>query len=187
MQKTALESLSLAYRLLNPGSVVLVSVGDGERDNLFPVSWNMPVGDDPPLAALLSSREHFSFPFIERTGELALNVPCAEIVDALYGCGKTSGSEVPDKFARFGLHRETPSSIRVPLVAEAVANLECRVERILDVEGCGLILARVVAARAASEHFRDGDWQFDRGLQLIHHLAGNRFCVSEGVREARRP
>ncbi len=185
MHRIELASLSLAYRLLNPGTLVLVSVGDGERDNLFPVSWNMPVCDDPPVVAVLSAREHFSFSFIERTGELALNVPGAELLDAVYGCGKTSGREVPDKFIRFGLHREPASQLRVPLVAEAVASLECRVDRILDVEGCGLIVARIVAARAAAEHFRGDDWQFDRGLRLLHHLSGNRFCVSDAVVEAR--
>ena len=187
MQKSSLAPLSLAYRLLNPGGVVLISVGDGQRDNLFPVAWNMPVCDDPPVCAVLSSRDHFSFPFIERTGELALNVPGADILDAVYGCGKTSGADVPDKFARFGLHREPAAELQVPLVAEAVASLECRVDRIVDVEGCGLILARVVAARAADEHFCNGDWRFDRGLQLVHHLTSNRFSLSSSVREAKRP
>jgi flavin reductase (DIM6/NTAB) family NADH-FMN oxidoreductase RutF len=186
VKKTAIAPLSLAYRLLNPGGVVLVSVGDGQRDNLFTVAWNMPACDDPPVAALLSSRDHFSFPFIERTGELALNIPGADILDAVYGCGKTSGAEVADKFARFSLHRETAAALHVPLVAEAVANLECRVDRIVDVEGCALIVARVVSARAADEHFRDGDWCFDRGLALVHHLTSNRFCLSQTVREAKR-
>jgi len=186
MEKLPVE-LAHAYHLLNPGGVVLVSVSDGQRDNLFPVAWNMPLCDDPPVACVLSSRDHFSWPLLERSGELGLNVPDASILDAVYGCGKTSGAEVADKFARFGLHREAAAQIRAPLVAEAVASLECRVERIVDVEGCGLVIARVVAARAASRHFRDGGWTFDAGLSLLHHLSSNRFCVSDRVLEARRP
>ena len=43
MEKVKVEANGVAYRLLNPGCIVLISVGDGKRDNLFPVTWNMPV------------------------------------------------------------------------------------------------------------------------------------------------
>ncbi len=180
-------ALAEIYHLLNPGPVVLVSVEHGGRDNLFPVSWVMPACDDPPVAALLVAREHFSFPLLEASGELGLNLPTLPILDAVYGCGKTSGREVPDKFARFGLHRERATTITAPLVAECVAGIECRVDRIHDVEGSALILARAVAARAAPDCFRDGEWRFEAGLVLCHHLNGARFCLSERAVTARRP
>ena len=187
MDKTPLEPLSRAYRLLNPGSVVLVSVGDGKRDNLFPVTWNMPVRDDPPMAALLCGKDHFSYPIIARTGELGLNVPDASIVDALLGCGLTSGTDVSDKFARFGLSRQAPTRISAPLVAEAVAHLECRICQVVDLGDSALLVAQVLAAAADPRHFRDGRWRFDEGLRLIHHLGGDDFCVSERAVTARRP
>ncbi len=170
--------LAAAYRLLNPGSVVWVSVGDGERDNLLAVTWNIPAKKDPPLVALVSGKRHFSYPFIERTRELAINIPHARDAAALHGCGTVSGRDVPDKFERFGLHREKADGIRAPLVAEAVANLECRVTELVDISTSTLILAEVISARAATDHFRDGHWTFDNGLELLHHLSGNRFCVS---------
>jgi flavin reductase (DIM6/NTAB) family NADH-FMN oxidoreductase RutF len=179
--------LASAYHLLNPGSVVLVSVGDATRDNLLAITWNMPAYDDPPVVALLMARGHFSFPFVENTRELGINIPDASLVDALYGCGTTSGRRVRDKFARFGLTRRRARRISVPLVAEAVANLECRVRAIHDVEGAALILADVVAAVAATEHFADGKWRFEHGLTLVHHLDGARFGLSDRVVRGRRP
>ena len=83
MDKAPIEPLSNAYRLLNPGSVVLVSVGDGDDDNLFAVTWNMPVRKDPGMLALLSGKRHHSYPFIARTGELGVNVPDASLADAM--------------------------------------------------------------------------------------------------------
>lgn len=179
--------LSSAYHVLNPGCVVLISVGDGERDNLFPVSWNMPLCDDPPVVGVLSSREHFSFPFIERTGSFGVSVPDVRLLDAVYGCGKTTGETETDKFRRFALTRDKAEEIQAPLVAECLAHLECRVDRIVDVEGSALLIAHVLAARAEEEHFRDGVWRFDSGLSLIHHLDGPRFAVSSQVATARRP
>jgi flavin reductase (DIM6/NTAB) family NADH-FMN oxidoreductase RutF len=179
--------LAQAYRLLNPGCVVLVSVGDGESDNLFPVSWNMPVRKDPPLVALLSGKGHWSYRFVERTGELALNVLDASHADAVLGCGSTSGSDEPDKFGRFGLTRAPATAIDAPLVAEAVATLECRVCQVVDLGTAALLVAQVVAAAASPEHFRDGSYRFDRGLRLLHHLGGSDFAVSERVVNARPP
>jgi flavin reductase (DIM6/NTAB) family NADH-FMN oxidoreductase RutF len=182
----AIEPLSAAYRLLNPGVVVLVTVSDGVRDNVFPVSWNMPVARDPGMMALCVDKEHFSYPFIESTRELGLSVPDESLLDAVFGCGSVSGANVLDKFARFGLRRERGRVIMAPLVGDAVAGLECRVEKLVDLGDSAIVIGRVVAACARPEHFRDGSWDFDHGLRLIHHLGGDTFCVSERVRRAHR-
>lgn len=179
MNKAAVMPRKLAYRLLNPGSVVLVSVGDGDRDNLFPVTWNMPVKKDPGMVALLSGKRHFSYPFIEKTGEFGLNIPDASLVNAVYGCGTTSGRDVPDKFERFGLTRQAAEHIKAPLVSEAIANLECRVVQLVDLDTASLIVAEILDAVASVDHFVGGNWSFENGLKLIHHLSGKRFCVSE--------
>ncbi len=173
------EPLQVAYRLLNPGVVVLVTVGDGARDNVFTASWNMPVESDPPTVAVCVGKDHFSWPFIERTGELGLSIPDESLVDAVYGCGSVSGAEVPDKFARFGLRRERARLIGAPLVGDAVAALECKVEHRFDLGEQAIVVGRVLAACARPEHFRDGLWRFDAGLRLIHHLGSDGFCVSE--------
>lgn len=186
MRLPQVEPLSVAYRLLNPGVVVLVTVGDQERDNVFTASWNMPVESDPPTVAVCVGKDHFSYPFIERTGELGLSIPDESIVDAVYGCGSTSGADVPDKFARFGLRRERAREIAAPLVGDAVAALECKVERTVDLGEAAIVIARVVAAYARPEHFRDGRWRFDRGLRLVHHLGSDAFCVSERAVHARQ-
>ena len=171
--------LADAYRLVNPGCVLLVSVGDGERDNLYPVAWNMPVRKDPGMVAIATSKRHHSYGFIAKTGELGLNVPDLSIMDAVLGCGKTSGRRVEDKFARFGLTREKAEKIKAPMVAEAVAGLECRVCQVVDLGASSLVIAQILSATASTDHFRDGHWTFKSGLALLHHLSGERFCTSD--------
>jgi flavin reductase (DIM6/NTAB) family NADH-FMN oxidoreductase RutF len=179
--------LKKAYRLLNPGCVLLVTVGDGAVDNVFTVAWNMPVRSDPPMAALLTSKDHHSYPIIARTGEFGLNVPDASIVDAVMGCGSVSGAAGVDKFEKFGLTRRAASRLEAPLVAEAVAALECRVCQVVDLGDSALLVAQVLAAKASLDHFVDGAFRFDRRLRLIHHLGGNRFSVSDRAIEGREP
>ncbi len=187
MEKVAVRPLSNAYRLLNPGCLVLVSVGDGAHDNLFPVAWNMPLRKDPPMVCLLSGKGHHSYAFIRDTGEFGLNVAHAGITDAVLGCGTTSGSFGQDKFERFGLTRQAPDRIKAPLVAEAPASLECRVCQVVDMGASSLLIATVLEATAAAEHFCDGRWTFENGLQLIHHMGGADFCISERAVTANKP
>ncbi|OGR08589.1 MAG: hypothetical protein A2341_14095 [Deltaproteobacteria bacterium RIFOXYB12_FULL_58_9] len=178
MDKREVAPLANAYRLLNPGCVVLISVGDGTRDNLFAVTWNMPAKKEPGMCAFLSGKGHHSYPFIVDTREFAINIVAADLAPALYGCGTVSGRDEPDKWQRFALNREAGTQIAVPVVAEAVANLECRVNQMVDLGSSSLIIGEILAARADRQHFDDNGWRFDKGLRLLHHLGGKRFCVS---------
>lgn len=174
-----------AYRLINPGLVVLVSVGDGRKDNIFPVTWNMPLRKSPGMVAILSGKRHYSYRFIETTGEFVLNVPDVSLVDAVFGCGTTSGFDGVDKFERFGLTRGRAQKVRAPLVDEALAHLECRVCQVVDLGTSALLLAQVVSAQACDKRCPRGNWCFDEDLQLIHHLTGNRFAVSSSEVKAK--
>jgi flavin reductase (DIM6/NTAB) family NADH-FMN oxidoreductase RutF len=102
-------------------------------------------------------------------------------VDEVLGCGSITGRTGVDKFERFGLSRQAATRIKPPLVEEALANLECRVCQVVDLGTSALLVAQVVAAVASTAHFEKGHWRFDDGLELLHHLSGSRFCVSDRV------
>lgn len=160
---------------------MLVTVGDGEKDNLFPVTWNMPVRKEPPMVAMLSGKRHYSYPFIEKTGEFGLNIVTAEHAGALLACGLISGHKEPNKFEKYGLTRLAAETIKAPLVEQAVATAECRVAQVVDLGPSALLVAQILRASADPDCFADGAWKFDDGLELIHHLGGNKFAVSDRV------
>jgi flavin reductase (DIM6/NTAB) family NADH-FMN oxidoreductase RutF len=176
---TKVNLTSNIYALLNPGSVVLVSAGDGKGEGVFAVTWNMPVRKEPSMVAFESSQSHFTYQFIRKTGEFAINVPEAKMVDQVLGCGRISGKTGVDKFEKFELTRQKAHRIKAPLVGEAFANIECKVAQIVDMGASALVIGQVVAAVADEAHFQDGKLIFDNGLQLLHHLGGDRFCVSD--------
>lgn len=184
--RVPIEPLSTAYRVLNPGCVTVISVGDGTDANLFAVTWNMPVRKSPPMVALLSGKRHHSYGFIERTRELVINVLHADQVDALYATGVLSGALVADKWARCHLTPEKAISVTAPAVAEAIATLECRIQQIVDLDTSALLIAEVAAA-SADPRYWDGGWRWDNGLRLPHHLSGPEFTVSSELIRARKP
>jgi len=167
------------HRLLTPGSVVVISVGDGQQDNLFTIAWNMALRKTPPMAAILTGKRHYSYPFLEKTGEFGINIFQAEMAPAVLGCGKVSGHDLEDKFATLGLQRTPAEHIKAPLVREAIATLECRISHVYDMGASALVMAQILQAQADPRYFHDGDWDFSGDLQLLHHLGGNRFAISE--------
>jgi flavin reductase (DIM6/NTAB) family NADH-FMN oxidoreductase RutF len=187
MTKTLIEPVTQAYRLLNPGSCVIISVGDQEGDNLFAVTWNMPVRKDPPMMALVSGKRHHSYSFIARTGELAVNVMHAEHADAVYGAGTYKGAREEDKWAKVGLTREPATRIKAPLVAEAVASIECRVAQVVDLGASALVVSQILAAHVQPQHWSAQGFRWDSGLRLLHHLSGPAFTTSGEPLEASRP
>jgi len=169
------------HRLITPGPVLLVSVGDGSDDNVFSVAWSMALRKAPPMVAILSGKGHYSWDLMESTGEFGLSVPDASLAEAVLYCGRYSGRDVPDKFSAAGLTRAPARIIAAPLVQEAVGHLECRICHVVDMGYSSLLVASVVFAEAREDCFTEGSWDFSGGLRLIHHLGGDRFSVSSGV------
>ena len=60
--------LTIAYRLIGSGPIVLVSSLLKGRAGLTPIAWHMPVSDDPPIVALEIWKDHFIHKAILETG-----------------------------------------------------------------------------------------------------------------------
>ncbi len=128
--------------LLNPVPVVMVSCGDGTRDNIITVAWAGTVCSDPALVSISVRKERFSHSIIESTGEFAINLVSAGLVRACDMCGVKSGRDV-DKFELCGLTRQDAAVIKAPLIAESPVSLECRVDRVIELGSHDMFIAKV--------------------------------------------
>lgn len=134
--------LSRAFTLIEPGPVVLVATRDGERDNVMAISWTL-VLDFTARFALTTGAWNYSYAALQKTRECVLAIPAADQLDTVIGVGTCSGRNT-DKFARFGLARAKASRVQAPLLADCLANIECRVEDI--VEAHGIVVLQGLAA-----------------------------------------
>jgi flavin reductase (DIM6/NTAB) family NADH-FMN oxidoreductase RutF len=166
------------HRLLTPGPVLLITSGDQSGDNVFSVAWGMPLRKDPPMAAILSGKGHYSYRFISRTGEFGINIPDASMAEAVIYCGKNSGRDISDKFDGAGLTRADAKEIAAPMVAGAAARIECRISQVVDMGYSALLIANILHAEVRKEYFANETWDFSGDLELIHHLGGTEFAVS---------
>jgi len=134
--------LSRAFTLVEPGPVILVTTHDGTRPNIMTVSWTMVRSFDAEFALTTGPWNH-SWAALCDSRECVLAIPTADMIDTVVGIGMCSGADT-DKFARFGLTAVPARHVRAPLIKECLANIECRVEEII--ERLDLVLLRGVAA-----------------------------------------
>ena len=139
--------LGQVYRFLEPGPVVLLTTEQKGRRNVMTMSWSVMIDFDPPLVGLIVSNRDYSFKALKETKECAINIPTAELIKAVVGCGNTTGRTV-DKFKRFGLTPFDASQVSPPLIAECFANLECRVVDTTLVSKYGFFVVQVLKAWA---------------------------------------
>jgi len=90
------------------------------------MSWHTMMEFEPRLVGCVVSNRNFIFNSLKATKECVLNIPTVELAVKVVGCGNTSGRDI-DKFKTFGFTPTPASQVRLPLIAECYANLECRV------------------------------------------------------------
>ena len=120
--------LNIAYRLIGPGPIVVVSSVCGGRAALTPIAWHMPVSDEPPIIALEIWDKHFVYKAIMETGDFVINIPSSDMAGLVRKLGSVSGAKV-DKFAEFGLAKENSKKVKSPRLAGAIGILECKLRR----------------------------------------------------------
>ncbi|MGZ3696244.1 MAG: flavin reductase family protein [Bdellovibrionota bacterium] len=118
-------SLNRAFTLIEPGPVALITTSDGEKNNIMTISWTMVV-DFTPKFAITTGPWNFSYAALKKQRECVIAIPTVDLVDRVVGVGTCSGSET-DKFKKFKFTAVKGKHVGAPLIAECVANIECRV------------------------------------------------------------
>lgn len=164
--------LGKAFTLMEPGPVVLVTTNDGHRDNVMTISWTM-VLDFTARFAITTGAWNHSYAALIKTRECVIAVPTIDLLDTVVGVGTCSGKET-DKFGKFGLTRVKAAHVRAPLIAECLANIECRVADII--ESYGIVVLEGVAAHVDAA----------RKEKKMIHAVGDGTFVADGRRFDRR-
>jgi flavin reductase (DIM6/NTAB) family NADH-FMN oxidoreductase RutF len=164
---------------LNPGPLVLVSSLFGKRAAITPIAWQMPISDDPPIAALEIWEGHFIYKAILKTGDFVINIPSSDMAETVRGLGSVSGEKV-DKFEKYNLMKEPSKKIKSPRLKSAIGILECSLKRDEALlKNYNIVLGSVVYAEAEESIFTDRWHPEKEGPKFMQHLGGGIFCVPE--------
>lgn len=159
--------LSKVYQLIEPGPVLMVTTSFQGKDNVMSMSWHMMVDFEPPLLACVISENNYTFELLRKTRQCVLNIPTVELVKKVIAVGNIHGKDV-DKFEKFNLEKSPASSGKAPLLAEAFANLECKVTDMKLAKKYNIFFLEVMKAWA---------WPKKGKPLTIHHCGYGNFTV----------
>jgi flavin reductase (DIM6/NTAB) family NADH-FMN oxidoreductase RutF len=100
-------------------------------------------------------------------------IPTVDMIDTVIGIGTCSGADT-DKFDKFDLAPKKAKHVGAPLLGKCLANIECRVEEIIEPHG--IVVLESLAA------YRDDTRKEQRTL----HAVGDGTFVVDGRRIDRK-
>jgi flavin reductase (DIM6/NTAB) family NADH-FMN oxidoreductase RutF len=144
MQKRAKIGEAIARKY--PEQVVLVTTRSRTgRPNVMAVGWVSIASGDPMMFVLGIDDEALTYRLIRQTKEFVVAFPNEGMGSQTVFVGTRHGHDV-DKLTDCGLETQDGVAVKAPLVADAVANFECRLVKIIRPGDCPLIVGQVVAA-----------------------------------------
>ena len=178
MTKTVCSQVDPFYFHYPAGATIITSHAD-DRDNAMAVAWHTAISREPPYYLISISSKRFTHKLVARTGEFVVNfmpIDKSEVVALVAGC---SGKDV-DKFDAFGIAAKPGSEVAAPVLADAFAAYECRVEERSTFGDHDLFVARIVAAQWEESAFKDdGMLDLDHTSPIVY-MGGDTYSTATG-------
>jgi flavin reductase (DIM6/NTAB) family NADH-FMN oxidoreductase RutF len=184
------ESYQLMISCIIPRPIAFVTTLSRDGiSNLAPFSFFNGVSSDPPVLSIAVATKRDgskkdTWRNIEETGEFVVNVVVTELMDAVIVGAREMPHNVSELEAS-GLQAAPSAIVKPPRLAESPINLECRLLRIVEVEGTGLILGRVVMVHAKDEILVGGRVD-PRRLSFVGRLGDDLYCRVSDLFERKR-
>lgn len=140
---------SRLHRLFYPQVPAVLSAGSGGRVSAMAVVSYAAVSDEPPLVAVACDPRSYTLELALLSRAFSLCLLAADKAGAVGRLGSESGRGVADKLAMCGLHSQRGRALDLPVVAEAEATIECRIESKRRLGDHLLVVGRVEACYAS--------------------------------------
>lgn len=147
------------YRLLHPCiTALIVSVDEEGKPNVMACSWLSPASIEPPLLIVLLGEQSYTRSLIMKHGEFTVNIPSRKQMRLVRVAGTKTGRKV-NKFKAIKTVLKPGRKVKVPVIEECPANIECRVRGTFEAGECLAILGEVLDAYVDEKAFQKGIWK----------------------------
>lgn len=129
-----------------PGAVSVITVGRGEERSGLTVTSVSSLSLDPPTLIVCVNKQSSSWPLLQRHKAFGVNVLRAgqqAVAERFAGRGGLKGA------ARFGDEPWITLATGVPLLADALAVIDCGLEETIDRHSHAIVIGRVEAVQVA--------------------------------------
>ena len=130
---------------------LVVTRAKNDRLNFLTAMWFTPTGAEPSRMIVAIQKKTLTYDYLLERGEFVMSAPTDKMMDVVVFAGYISGHDV-DKWQAAKLTAVQPSKISVPLIGEALGNVEYKVVKQIPFdEGMDLFVGEVLAT-----HIRKG-------------------------------
>jgi flavin reductase (DIM6/NTAB) family NADH-FMN oxidoreductase RutF len=138
------------------GGVSVITVGQGEDINGMTVTSVLSLSVDPPTLIVSVNRNASSWPLLERHGFFGVSILTSDQLDV---AERFSGKDGLKGAARFAGARWFTRMTGVPLLAGALAAIDCEVEDIVERHSHAIVIGRVLDMELSSRSAALAYWQ----------------------------
>ncbi len=167
------------YQYSFPMQTVLVTCNDSHgKTNIITIAWHTPISVKPPLYGLSVAPGRYSHELIKETKELVVNFIPYNLVEKAHYCGKHSGRS-NDKTLETNLTLTTAKKIKVPLIEEGYAHLECSNVKSYSIGDHTFFVGEVVAVQSNQNTFENNLLKIE-DTSPLYYIGGNCYTTING-------
>ncbi|MBD5201820.1 MAG: flavin reductase family protein [Bacteroidales bacterium] len=167
--------------MIYPLPAVLVSCGNGRRDNFFTAAWTGTICTNPPMCYVSIRPERYSHELISEGMEFTINLTTRDMAHATDWAGVRSGRDF-DKWKETGLSRQKGVMVSCPGIAESPLNIECRVKTVMKLGSHDMFIADVINVLAEEALIDPVTKAFDLGRAgLLNYSHGHYYGQGEEI------
>jgi flavin reductase (DIM6/NTAB) family NADH-FMN oxidoreductase RutF len=142
------------HKLLVRPVVVISTISKKGISNAAPFSFNSPISFDPPLYGFSCMPQHHTWKNIKESKEFVVNIVGKDFGPLMHILERKFPYEVSE-IEKSGL-TEIPSKIvRPPRIKEAIAWIECKLEKVVDLGDHVWIVGRVLDVGVKGEFWKE--------------------------------
>ena len=130
--------------LTAPVPPALVTVADGDEQNVLTVAWTGILATVPPTTYISVRPRRHSYGILERSREFVLHLPPTALAKQVDYCGTFTGAKV-DKFEKCNFTLLPSDEVSAPTIAECPIALECRVKTVLPMGSHDVFVAEILS------------------------------------------
>ncbi len=150
---------------LYPNPVMLVSSSYEGKESIITLAWGGTCSSSPPTVGVAIRKNRYSYDLIANSKELVVNIPTAEMLEAVELCGTKSGRDI-DKWKECKFTKKQSSVVKTPTIQECPVSLECKLKQIVELGSHDLFLGEVVALHL------DEDWKQEKYPNMLTYTRG---------------
>jgi flavin reductase (DIM6/NTAB) family NADH-FMN oxidoreductase RutF len=138
------------------GGVSVITVGRGKDVTGMTVTSVASLSIDPPTLIVSVNRDSSSWPVLKRYGFFGVNILTSDQIDIAERFSGKDGLKGVDRFAK---GEWVARASGVPLLADALASVDCEVEDIVERHSHAIVIGRVLDVRSSTRTAALAYWQ----------------------------